>query len=124
MRTKRKYHKTHLTRPRKQGAAKTRRRLEQRRRLVGLGMNESEVAGARNQIRVPVFLVWRGFISYLWSCGFLSRSAALWRGLQTRWVIMAYKVVLLALPAEPSKHREIFQRRGVSFHLEDSADLS
>ncbi len=35
--------KTHLTRPRKSGAAKTRRRLEQRRRLVALGMAEDVV---------------------------------------------------------------------------------
>ena len=44
MRTRRKYMKTHLTRPRKSGAAKTRRRLEQRRRLVALGMDEKVVA--------------------------------------------------------------------------------
>ena len=44
MRTRRKYMKTHLTRPRKSGAAKTRRRLEQRRRLVALGMDEKAVA--------------------------------------------------------------------------------
>jgi len=44
MRTRRKYMKTHLTRPRKNGAAKTRRRLEQRRRLVALGMDEKVVA--------------------------------------------------------------------------------
>jgi len=44
MRTRRKYMKTHLTRPRKSGAAKTRRRLEQRKRLVGLGMDEAAVA--------------------------------------------------------------------------------
>ncbi len=43
MRTRRKYLKTHLTRPRKNGAAKTRRRLEQRRRLVALGMDETAV---------------------------------------------------------------------------------
>lgn len=43
MRTRRKYLKTHLTRPRKSGAAKTRRRLEQRRRLVALGMDEADV---------------------------------------------------------------------------------
>ena len=40
MRQRRKYQKTHLTRPRKNGAAKNRRRLEQRRRLVALGMDE------------------------------------------------------------------------------------
>jgi hypothetical protein len=43
MRRRRKYLKTHLTRPRKGGAAKTRRRLEQRRRLVALGMAEDVV---------------------------------------------------------------------------------
>lgn len=43
MRRRRKYLKTHLTRPRKGGAAKTRRRLEQRRRLVALGMDEGVV---------------------------------------------------------------------------------
>ena len=32
-----------LTRPKKSGAAKNRRRLEQRRRLVALGMDEAEV---------------------------------------------------------------------------------
>lgn len=44
MRTRRKYQKTHLTRPRKSGAAKTRRRLEQKRRLIALGMDEEVVA--------------------------------------------------------------------------------
>ncbi len=43
MRTRRKFHKTHLTRPRKSGAAKTRRRLEQKRRLVALGADEAKV---------------------------------------------------------------------------------
>ncbi len=43
MRTKRKFHKTHLTRPRKSGAAKTRRRLEQKRRVVDLGVDEEIV---------------------------------------------------------------------------------
>ena len=43
MRTQRKFHKTHMTRPRKAGAPKNRRRLEQKRRLVALGMDESEV---------------------------------------------------------------------------------
>lgn len=43
MRKRRKYLKTHLTRPRKGGAAKTRRRLVQKRRLVGLGMDEEVV---------------------------------------------------------------------------------
>lgn len=32
-----------MTRPRKAGAPKNRRRLEQKRRLVALGMDESEV---------------------------------------------------------------------------------
>ncbi len=44
MRIRRKTQKTHLTRPRKSGAAKTRRRLEQKRRLVALGMEEAVVA--------------------------------------------------------------------------------
>ncbi len=44
MRERRKTQKTNLTRPRKAGAAKTRRRLEQRRRLVALGMDEAKVA--------------------------------------------------------------------------------
>jgi hypothetical protein len=43
MQTRRKYHKTHMTRPRKAGAAKNRRRLEQKRRLVKLGMDEDAV---------------------------------------------------------------------------------
>lgn len=43
MRTRRKYQKTHLTRPRKAGAPKNRRRLEQRRRLVALGVDEEVV---------------------------------------------------------------------------------
>ena len=43
MRTQRKYHKTHMTRPRKKPGAKRRRRLEQKRRLVALGMDEAEV---------------------------------------------------------------------------------
>ena len=44
MRKRRKTQKTHLTRPRKSGAAKTRRRLEQRRRLIALGVDEEKVA--------------------------------------------------------------------------------
>ncbi len=44
MRKRRKTQKTQMTRPRKSGAAKNRRRLEQRRRLVALGMDEAEVA--------------------------------------------------------------------------------
>jgi len=43
MRTRRKFHKTHLTRPRKSGAAKTRRRLEQRRRVIELGVDADVV---------------------------------------------------------------------------------
>jgi hypothetical protein len=43
MRKRRKYQKTHLTRPRKAGAPKNRRRLEQRRRLVALGVDEAVV---------------------------------------------------------------------------------
>lgn len=41
MRTKRKYFKTHMTRPRKRPGAKRRRQLEQKRRLVALGVDES-----------------------------------------------------------------------------------
>jgi len=44
MKDKRKYQKTHMTRPRKKGSAKNRRRLEQKRRLVALGMDEAAVA--------------------------------------------------------------------------------
>lgn len=43
MQKRRKYQKTHMTRPRKSGAAKNRRRLVQRRRLVALGMDEAAV---------------------------------------------------------------------------------
>ncbi len=43
MRKRRKTQKTNMTRPRKSGAARNRRRLEQRRRLVALGMDEAEV---------------------------------------------------------------------------------
>jgi hypothetical protein len=43
MKDKRKYQKTHMTRPRKKGSAKNRRRLEQKRRLVALGMDEAVV---------------------------------------------------------------------------------
>ena len=43
MGTGRKYHKTHLTRPRKAAGPKRRRRLEQKRRLVALGMDAAEV---------------------------------------------------------------------------------
>ncbi len=43
MRLKRKYQKTHLTRPRKGGAAKRRRQSDQKKRLVTLGVNEAKV---------------------------------------------------------------------------------
>jgi hypothetical protein len=43
MQKRRKYQKTHMTRPRKSGAAKNRRRLEQKRRLVALGMDQAAV---------------------------------------------------------------------------------
>ena len=43
MRLKRKFQKTHLTRPRKGGAAKRRRQSDQKKRLVALGMNEDHV---------------------------------------------------------------------------------
>ncbi len=43
MRKRRKTQKTNITRPRKAGAAKNRRRLEQRRRLVALGVDEAKV---------------------------------------------------------------------------------
>ena len=43
MRLKRKFQKTHLTRPRKGGAAKRRRQSDQKKRLVALGMNEDQV---------------------------------------------------------------------------------
>ena len=44
MRTRRKYQKTHLTRPRKGGAAKRRRQADQKKRLIALGMDETVVA--------------------------------------------------------------------------------
>ena len=44
MRTKRKYFKTHMTRPRKKPGAKRRRQLEQKRRLLALGVDEEVVA--------------------------------------------------------------------------------
>lgn len=44
MRLKRKYQKTHLTRPRKGGAAKRRRQSDQKKRLVTLGVNEAKVS--------------------------------------------------------------------------------
>lgn len=43
MRKRRTTQKTNLTRPRKSGAAKNRRRLEQKRRLIALGVDEAEV---------------------------------------------------------------------------------
>lgn len=43
MRVRRKTQKTHMTRPRKAAGAKKRRRLEQKRRLVALGMDEAVV---------------------------------------------------------------------------------
>jgi len=43
MGTGRKFHKTHLTRPRKAAGPKRRRRLEQRRRLVRLGVDAEVV---------------------------------------------------------------------------------
>jgi len=43
MRLKRKFQKTHLTRPRKGGAAKRRRQGDQKKRLVALGMDEEKV---------------------------------------------------------------------------------
>jgi hypothetical protein len=43
MGTGRKFHKTHLTRPRKAAGPKRRRRIEQKRRLVLLGMDTAAV---------------------------------------------------------------------------------
>ena len=43
MRKRRKDQKTNMTRPRKAGAAKNRRRLEQKRRLIALGVDEETV---------------------------------------------------------------------------------
>ncbi len=43
MRTKRKFMKTRMTRPRKGGAARNRRQLEHRRRLIALGVDEETV---------------------------------------------------------------------------------
>ena len=43
MALRRKYMKKGFTRPRKSGAAKKRRQLEQKRRLVALGMDEAVV---------------------------------------------------------------------------------
>ena len=44
MRTRRKYQKTHLTRPKKGGTRKLRRQNDQKKRLVALGMDEGVVA--------------------------------------------------------------------------------
>lgn len=44
MGTGRKFNKTNITRPRKGGAAKVNRQNTQRKRLIGLGMDEDEVA--------------------------------------------------------------------------------
>ena len=44
MRVRRKLQKTHLTRPRKGGAAKRRRQADQKKRLVAFGMDEAVVA--------------------------------------------------------------------------------
>ncbi|MEX2606616.1 MAG: hypothetical protein WD708_04660 [Kiritimatiellia bacterium] len=44
MGTGRKFNKTNITRPRKGGAAKINRQNTQRKRLIGLGMDEAEVA--------------------------------------------------------------------------------
>jgi len=43
MRKKRKYLKTHLTRPRKATGAKMRRQRDHRKRLIALGMDEEAV---------------------------------------------------------------------------------
>ena len=44
MGTGRKFRKAPMVRPKKSAAAKNRRQLEQRRRLIGLGVDESVVA--------------------------------------------------------------------------------
>lgn len=44
MGTGRKFNKTNITRPRKGGAAKVNRQNTQKKRLIGLGMPEEEVA--------------------------------------------------------------------------------
>ncbi|NNC87384.1 MAG: hypothetical protein HKN82_02860 [Akkermansiaceae bacterium] len=58
MRTRRKFQKTHLTRPRKPAGAKRRRHLEQRRRLIALGVDEAtvdqmNVAEIREMLKYP-----------------------------------------------------------------------
>ncbi|MEC9056013.1 MAG: hypothetical protein VX633_11935 [Verrucomicrobiota bacterium] len=49
MRTKRKFMKTHLTRPRKSGAARRRRQADHRKRLVALGVDQDTVDGMNQQ---------------------------------------------------------------------------
>ena len=44
MRTRRKFQKTHLTRPKKGGGRKAKRQRDQKKRLVALGMPEETVA--------------------------------------------------------------------------------
>ena len=44
MRVRRKLQKNHMTRPKKSAGKRRRRRLEQRRRLVALGLSEAVVA--------------------------------------------------------------------------------
>ena len=58
MRTKRKFMKTQLTRPRKSGAAKRRRQADHRKRLVALGVTQETVDGmnqqeVRNMLKYP-----------------------------------------------------------------------
>ena len=55
MRTKRKFMKTHLTRPRKGGAARRRRQADHRKRLVALGVDQAAVDGM-NQKEVRAML--------------------------------------------------------------------
>ena len=43
MRTRRKFQKTHLTRPKKGGGRKAKRQRDQKKRLIALGMDEAEV---------------------------------------------------------------------------------
>ncbi len=62
MRTKRKYFKTHMTRPRKKAGAKRRRQLEQKRRLLALGVAEETVERMnpkeiRDQLKYPAKVV-------------------------------------------------------------------
>lgn len=58
MRTKRKFMKTHLTRPRKGGAARRRRQADHRKRLVALGVDQAAVDGmnqkeVRSMLKYP-----------------------------------------------------------------------